>query len=78
MSAAMSMSDHQTPGGSRDQHGAMPDCCVMGACAFMTPVATAHAMVITPSGYAQVALPASDDAFLPSLSISPDLRPPIA
>ena len=79
MSAAMTMDDHKAPGGSGDQHGAMPDCCAMGACAsFMTPVATPHAMVVTPSVYVELVSPAIDDAVLPSLAVCPDLRPPIA
>jgi hypothetical protein len=76
MSSAMTMDD-QAPGGSGHQNGPTPDCCVMGACA-VAPIAAPHALVVTPAVYAQVALPAIDDAVLPSLSVSPDLRPPIA
>jgi len=77
MSSAMTMDD-RAPGGSGDQHGLTPDCCVMGSCAVVAPVAAPHALVVAPAVYAQVALPAIDDAILPSVSVFPDLRPPIA
>ena len=77
MSSAMAMDDH-APGGSGDQHSQTPDCCVMGACAAVAPVAAPHALVVMPPVYAQVALPAIDDAVFSSLSVFPDLRPPIA
>ena len=77
MSSAMAMDDH-APGGSGHQYGPTPDCCVMGACAMVAPVAVPHALVVAPAVYAQVALLAIDDAVLPSLSVFPALRPPIA
>jgi hypothetical protein len=77
MSAAAAMYDHVS-GGAGHERGATPDCCVMGACAFMTPLAPPAAMVVAPGVCAPVALPATDDASLPSLFVSPDLRPPIA
>jgi len=77
MSSAMTMDD-QAPGGSGRQHGPTPDCCVMGACAAVAPIAAPHALVVAPAVYTQVVLPAIDDAILPSLSVFPDLRPPIA
>jgi len=78
MQAAMTM-DHQhhsTPGDAND-HGALPECCVMGACAVLAPVAP-PAFSVKPRSLAQSLSPAIHDAGLASVAVAPDLRPPIA
>ena len=76
-SAPMAMVDHHG-GNAGDHRGAMPDCCVFGACA-MTPVpGPSRAEVPFPVEFTQVFAPRLDDAGVPSLAVSPDLRPPIA
>lgn len=77
MAAAMATS-HHAAGDASDHHVATPDCCMMGVCALMTPVSAPQAIVAEPNAYAQVVLPAIEDAGPPSFSVSPGLRPPIA
>ncbi len=77
-SADMTM-DHHASGGAGHDHGATPDCCMMGACALMAPVSPPEAYVVAPSAvYAQAVSLAIDDAGPPSFAVSPGLRPPIA
>ena len=77
MLAAMTTGHHDA-GGAGDHHGATPDCCTIGACALMAPVAAPEAHVVTLGAFAQAALPAIGGVGLPSFSVSPGLRPPIA
>jgi len=72
---SMTMDDHPAGGGD---HHSLPDCCVLGACAVLPPVAPSQAFAVTPAVFAKTLAPAVDDAGPPSRSPSPDLRPPIA
>ena len=74
--SSMTMDDYTAGGG--DHNGALPDCCVFGACAVLPPAAPPVASAETPRVIAQSVATAPDDAGPPSRSPSPDLRPPIA
>ncbi len=77
MATAMT-TDHHALGDVGDHHGTPPDCCIMGVCALTAPVPAPQAYVVAPGSYAQLVLPAIDDAGPSSFSVSPGLRPPIA
>ncbi|PPQ35652.1 hypothetical protein CH337_16310 [Rhodoblastus acidophilus] len=76
MQAAMTL-DGQASHGDADDHGALPECCVMGACAVLAPVAPPASSVKLRSLALSIA-PAVNDAGLSSRAVAPDLRPPIA
>jgi hypothetical protein len=78
MSAAMTMDDHPVGGSGDLHHGALPECCVLGACTVLPPVAPPFASMAEPNGFGRSASPVLDDNALPGRSPSPDLRPPIA
>jgi len=76
MQAAMTLNAHSTHGDA-DDHGALPECCVMGACAVLAPVAPPVSSVKLRSLALSIS-PAIHDAGLSSVAVAPDLRPPIA
>lgn len=76
MQAAMTMDVHSTHGDAND-HLAFPECCVMGACAVLAPVAP-PTFSVSPRILAHSISPAIHDAGVSSVDVAPDLRPPIA
>lgn len=79
MSAAeMSQTLDDHGGGGGDKRAALPECCVMGVCAFVAPMPPPFASAADPNLFVLSAAPAMDDAPLKNRAPSPDLRPPIA
>lgn len=71
----MDMPDGDCP----DQNaGATPACCIASACAFVQPALPGAGAAFSLVDLALVDLPLRDDKRLSSLSVPPDIRPPIA
>jgi methylglyoxal synthase len=68
---------HQPQGGA-DDSGAASKCCTTGVCFAVQPTLSTCVAVFSVRTFTRVFLPALSDATIPTLPLSPDLRPPIA